>query len=156
MRPGVTNTSLQQYSSSPGFTFIELMVVIVIISVGMFILVPRIVSGMLDRQDPTTQELNSVLKKAKEKAMKERQKIGIRFIMGGEHFFFEDKEHTMPGDEYVNRAWINEEPARGIDFIVNAYPDGVCDYFVLELSGGVKVRSIPLLCEVSVEKTEAQ
>ena len=148
MRPGNTN----QYSDSNGFTFIELMVVIVIISIGKFVLVRKIVSGMLDRQDPITQELNTVLKEAKEKAMKERQKIGIRFIMGGEHFSLEGKEHTLPGDKYVNRAWINEEAAEGIDFTVNAYPDGLCDYFVIELSGGLKIRSIPLLCEVRVEK----
>ncbi len=139
---------------SQGFTFVELMVVMVIISMGMFLLVPKVVSGLLDRQNPITEEFNSVLKEAKKKAVKDRQKIGIRFVMGSEHFYLDDKEYTLPGERSVNRAWLNEEQTSGMEFFVNAYPDGICDYFVIELSGGLKIKSNPLLCEVIVERSK--
>ncbi len=128
------------------------MVVLVIISMGMFLLVPKVVSGLLERRTPVVEELDSVLKEAKKEAMKKRQKVAVRFLLGGEHFYLDEREHSFPGDRALERVWLNERQAQGMEITVNAYPDGICDYFVLELSGGMKIRSIPLLCEVRVEK----
>ncbi|RMG72189.1 MAG: prepilin-type N-terminal cleavage/methylation domain-containing protein [Nitrospirae bacterium] len=147
----VTTTSIKQYQSSPGFTFIELMVVLAILSVGMFVIMPKVVGGMLEKSQPLTAELNALLKEAKNRAVKERVRVDIRFVLGGEHYFFEDHEYTLPGGRQLQRAWVNEHQASGLEFRIHAYPAGVCDYFVLELGEKVKLKSNPLLCEVRVE-----
>lgn len=149
MRSGVTN----KYSDSGGFTFIEMMVVLAILSVAMFVLVPKVINGVLEKRNAPVKEINGILQKAKQEALTKKETIRLRFVLGSSNFYFKEKVYTLPEGAELIEAKLNEKRPEGLDFYVNIYPDGICDYFEFKLSGNKKLLSRPLLCEVSFEGT---
>ncbi len=133
-----------------GFTFIELLIVMLIISLGLFILTPKLTKNFIERQDNTVSQLNRILHEAAESAKKYREPAEITFILGSSNFIYQNNRIQLQNGLILEEAYVNEYPARSLEVVVRAYPDGICDYFSLRFSNGKKIISMPLLCKVKL------
>jgi len=133
-----------------GFTFIEILVVMVILSVGLFVLMPRLAPRILEPVPPLEKEVGSVIAKALEQAGKSGRAVEITFIMGSGSFRLEDEEFRFPDGLTLMDALVNDERADDLTVTVKAYPAGIIDYFELTLSDESKLVSRPLIAEVEV------
>ncbi len=133
-----------------GFTFVEILVVMTIISIGLFVLVPRLAPRILEPTSPLEKEVNSVITKALEKAGESGRASEITFIMGSGSFRLEDEEFRLPSGLTVMEALVNDRRADALVVTVNAYPAGIIDYFELTLSDNSRLVSRPLLAVVEL------
>jgi len=133
-----------------GFTFIEILVVMVILSVGLFVLMPRLAPRILEPVPPLEKKVGSVIAKALEQAEKSGRTVEITFIMGSGSFRMGDEEFRLPDGLTVMDALVNDKRADELAVTVKAYPAGIIDYFELTLSDNSKLVSLPLLAEVEV------
>lgn len=136
--------------SKDGFTLIELLIVISIISLGLFILTPRLTKGLIEREDSTVSQLNKVLDEALESARKSKEPVKITFILGSSNFIYQDRRIQLHNGLVLEEAYVNEYPVRSLEVSVRVYPEGICDYFYFRFSGGKRVISMPLLCRVKL------
>ena len=133
-----------------GFTFVEILVVMLIISIGLFVLVPRLAPRILEPTSPLEKKVNSVITKALEKAGEAGRAEEITFILGSGSFRMEDEEFKLPEGLTVTDALVNDKRADALAVTVKAYPAGIIDYFELTLSDNSKLVSQPLLAEVEL------
>ncbi|GMT47915.1 hypothetical protein MNBD_NITROSPIRAE03-320 [hydrothermal vent metagenome] len=133
-----------------GFTFVEILVVMLIISIGLFVLVPRLAPRILEPTSPLEKKVNSVITKALEKAGESGRAEEITFILGSGSFRMEDEEFKLPEGLTVTDALVNDKRADALAVTVKAYPAGIIDYFELTLSDNSKLVSQPLLAEVEL------
>ncbi len=131
-----------------GFTFIEILVVMVILSVGLFVLMPRLAPRILEPVPPVEKEVDSVIAKALQRARESGRAVEITFIMGSGSFRMEDEEYRLPGGLTVMDALVNDDRTDDLAVTVRAYPAGIIDYFELRLSDNSRLVSRPLLAEV--------
>ncbi len=131
-----------------GFTFVEILVVMVILSVGLFVVVPRLAPRILEPVTPVQREVDTVIAKALERAAETRRAVEITFIIGSGSFRLEDEEFRLPEGLTVRDATVNDDPAPGLSVPVKVYPVGIVDYFELTLSDDSRLVSLPLLAEV--------
>ncbi|NOX19775.1 MAG: prepilin-type N-terminal cleavage/methylation domain-containing protein [Nitrospirae bacterium] len=134
-----------------GFTFIEMMVVLAIMSVAMFVLVPRVINGILERGTIPLSEMNKLLDKAKHEAASKKETLKLKFVLGSNNYYYGEKQYSLPEGAELLEARVNEKRPEGLEFSVRIYPDGICDYFRLKLSNDKRIVSRPLLCEVKIE-----
>jgi prepilin-type N-terminal cleavage/methylation domain-containing protein len=133
-----------------GFTFIELLIVMFIISLGLFILTPKLTKNFIERQDNTVSQLNKILYEASESAKKSREPAKITFILGSSNFIYQNQRIQLHNGLVLEEAHVNEYPAQSLEVTVRAYPEGICDYFSFRFSNGKKIISMPLLCKVKL------
>ncbi len=133
-----------------GFTFVEILVVMLILSIGLFVLVPRLAPRILEPTSPLKKMVDSVITKALKKAGESGRAEEITFIMGSGSFRMEDKEFKLPDGLTVMDALVNDKRADALAVTVKAYPAGIIDYFELTLSDNSKLVSLPLLAEVEL------
>ncbi|HHN65195.1 MAG TPA: prepilin-type N-terminal cleavage/methylation domain-containing protein [Nitrospirae bacterium] len=131
-----------------GFTFIEILIVLFIISLSLFILTPKLTKGIVERQDVTLSQINGLLAEAVKQARSSREPAEITFILGSSNVIFNDQRVQLQDGLILQEADVNEYPAQSLEVAIRAYPDGICDYFTLKFSDGKVIKSIPLLCKV--------
>ncbi|MCL0033651.1 type II secretion system GspH family protein [Thermodesulfovibrionales bacterium] len=142
-----------------GFTFLELLIVMMILSMGFFILAPKVASWHLDKVDTVQEGLDDIISKAMAQAKRDRQAVDIFFTKGSGKVRLkghgaagnEIKEFELHGGVTIMQATVNDRPAEGLSFSIKAYPVGIIDYFEFVLSDGSRVVSMPLLGRVMSE-----
>lgn len=133
-----------------GFTFIEVLIVMLILSIGLFTIIPKVAPRYLERLSSTEETLNGLISEALKSAREYRKAINITFIMESGTINLEGKVTKLPDDLTIDEAAVNEEPAYGPSFNIKVYPVGISDYFELKLSDGSKLVSLPLFTRVEL------
>lgn len=126
---------------SGGLTFIELLIVLVIVGMGWFTLIPNLdLAG--DRSDDSLSQINSLIYEARTEAVvtDSPQYLFIDFKNG--LVKWEEQEVALPAE--VTSGHFNEEPVGedGVEFTI--YPEGFCDEVRLVLSDGLALVLDPL------------
>ncbi len=126
---------------SSGMTFIELLIVLVIVGMGWFTLMPNLdLAG--DGDADVLSQVNSFVYKARNTAVDTDSKQ-ILYIDFEEGFLqWGEDQVSLPGT--VLSGHLNEEPldGEGVDFFI--YPEGFSDEVRLVLEGGVTLSLDPL------------
>ncbi len=135
-----------------GFTYIEVLVVLLILSIGLFAVAPKIIPGYIDKEPAIVKEMNNILMEAFKIAKELRRPTDIGFISGSNNIKLREKTFKLPDELSVMNAFINDKPPDGINFSLKVYPVGICDYFELDLSDGKKLISIPLIGRVRLSE----
>ncbi|MBI9112665.1 Tfp pilus assembly protein FimT/FimU [Maridesulfovibrio ferrireducens] len=124
-----------------GFTFIELLIVLIIVGIGWFTLMPNLdLAG--NGEEDTLNLVNAFVYKARTDAVEtdSRQTLYIDFENG--ILRWKEEETALPGK--VVSGHLNEEPlgGEGVDFSI--YPEGFSDEVRLVFTDGVTLVLDPL------------
>ncbi len=137
-------------SVTGGFTFLEIIVVMTLLSVTLFVVLPKLTIRLIEKEDPVVRLLNNVLSEALNDAKLKKEPVEIKFILGSSNFTLMKERYQLPDGIEIVRARINDREAEGLQFAVRVYPDGICDYFDFTLTDKRQLLSKPLLCKVEV------
>lgn len=122
------------YPSQQGMTFIELLIVLVIVGMGWFTLMPNLDLAGDDEADALSQ-VNSLVYRARTAAVADdtRQSLSIDFEEGA--VFWGEVRKELPAP--VSSGHFNEQPlgGEGVEFFI--YPEGFCDEVRLVLDNGM-------------------
>ncbi len=126
---------------SGGLTFIELLIVLLIVGMGWFTLMPNLdLAG--DKGDDEVSLVNALIYEARGEAVDTdtRQIIEIDFENG--IIRWGEEEASLPGS--VSSGHFNEEPidGEGVEFTI--YPEGFSDEVRLVLANGLTLMLDPL------------
>lgn len=135
-----------------GFTLIELIIVIFILSICIFTLMPSFRVDFLDTNPPQEKVLNKILNDALITAKKLSSIIEITFVIGSGNIHLNDKVYELPDGIQITRASLNERPVNGLSFTLKVYPEGLCDYIELKLSDNTTLVSLPLFNSARLEE----
>lgn len=134
------------------FTFIEIMLVLTIIGIGVFALSP-IISEKLAEGDEQLSFFNELLQQHYEAALEEGVPKTILGFKGSANVMtHEGKRLSIPGIKSIQSAVINDEDAAGLEYRLTVYPDGLCDHFIIETDTDELIESIPLMLAVKRQK----
>ena len=112
-------------AGSPGFTMIELMVVLTIISITVALVLPRVGSSWKRMEDREfLQEFVETIKRARLSAMNSGHMVLFR-INGAERVYdlVNPPRRPIPINAEINAEHLEREPGSG-DFLVTFFPDG--------------------------------
>ncbi|SMF34302.1 pilus assembly FimT family protein [Desulfovibrio gilichinskyi] len=126
---------------SGGFTFIELLIVLIIVGIGWFTLMPNLnLAG--SKEKDSLNLVNAFIYKARSEAVEtdSKQTLYIDFEKG--LVKWKDGEIALPGR--IVSGHLNEEPlgGDGVDFSI--YPEGFSDEVRLVFADGVTLSLDPL------------
>lgn len=123
-----------RYSLQRGMTFLELLIVLVIVGMGWFTLMPNL-NLAKNKDTDVLSRVNTLIYKARTIAIAddERQILSIDFKDG--IISWDEEKEKLPSE--VSSGLYNDEPAGddGIDFVI--YPEGFCDEVRLVLNNGM-------------------
>jgi prepilin-type N-terminal cleavage/methylation domain-containing protein len=130
------------------FTLIELLVVMAVLGIVMTFAAPKIGERAAagDTQNAFFKELLAEhLRYAKEEGVP----IPIIGFKGTGNMEKYNGEHvSIPGVKSVQSARINGANTVGLEYHINVYPDGICDFFELETDKKLLIVSKPLLLTI--------
>ncbi|WP_052507001.1 prepilin-type N-terminal cleavage/methylation domain-containing protein [Desulfonatronovibrio magnus] len=125
-----------------GLTLVELLIVLLIFSLGWFALLPRL---DLTRATPDSwQTLNSHLTAIRQAAIESGVRQKISFAPGQDYFQWQDERLRLSAP--VSRIMVNSQQALSGPSNFFIYPTGHMDEVLLVLSTGESMRSEPLSC----------
>lgn len=126
---------------SAGLTFIELLIVLVVIGAGWFALVPRLDIATRNQEGPLG-EVNALLIRAGHQAVWSgvRQRISVH--LGYKVVEWGRETAELPAA--VSRTTINDNQVYGSQATFSIYSTGHMDELSLWLTGGEHLRSQPL------------
>ena len=132
------------------FTLLELLIVLLLIGIGLMSITPRMLENIVE-PNRTVKFFNDLLGDMYEEAKKQKQPVFITGFKGSSKFLLPDGSYREIPENNVNmKTEINEIRQLDNRFHIYIYPQGVCDYFVIELSNGKHIESIPLIMRVKV------
>jgi len=144
-----------------GFTFIELVIVIVVIGISLMFVTPKIVENYT-KGDAKVDSFKNVIDEAYKLAQTEGKPVFIRGIKGtnrlyidkqvkrSNRIFMEHEEYFVKDVRSFRTAKINDRMQPGTEFYIKVYPDGLTDTFEIELDTGKKLYSITTNMEVKL------
>jgi prepilin-type N-terminal cleavage/methylation domain-containing protein len=136
------------------FTLIELLVVLAILGMLMSFAAPKLGERAV-RGDAQAAFFKELLAEHLKYAKDEGVPITIIGFKGTGNIEKYNGEHVaIPDVKSIQTARINGENTIGIEYHINVYPDGICDYFELETDRKLLIVSKPLL--LTVLKREAK
>lgn len=130
-----------QRSCHDGFTFIELLIVLIIVGIGWFTLMPNLnLAG--NKEEDILNRVNAFVYKARSDAVEtdSKQVLYIDFEKG--LLKWKDDKIALPGR--VVSGHLNEEPLGGDGINFSIYPEGFCDEVRLVFADGVTLALDPL------------
>ncbi|WP_027720799.1 pilus assembly FimT family protein [Maridesulfovibrio zosterae] len=128
-------------SRSGGLTFIELLIVLVIVGIGWFTLMPNLdLAG--NKEENHINLVNALIYEARAEAVEtdSRQYVFINFEDG----FIQWGEEKVSLPSSVSSGHFNEEPMSGDGMDFTIYPEGFSDEVRLVLSDGLTLMLDPL------------
>ncbi len=131
-----------------GFVLIELLVVLAILSVVFFYLTPISVNIFKTTDNSGLNGINSIVKAASAEAKKTGFAQYIWGEKGSNRLHFGKKSVTLPAD--VLSVRVNKRYQEGLEYRFRVYPCGIMDKVEIDLYGGKKLISVPLLARFSL------
>jgi prepilin-type N-terminal cleavage/methylation domain-containing protein len=136
------------------FTLIELLIVLAILGIVMTFAAPKL-GERTAKGDAQNAFFKELLAEHLQYAREEGVPIAIIGFKGTANMEKYNGEHvSIPNVKSVQSARINGENTIGLEYHINVYPDGICDYFELETDKKVIFASKPLLLTVVKQAAE--
>jgi prepilin-type N-terminal cleavage/methylation domain-containing protein len=144
-----------------GFTFIELVAVIVIVGISLMFITPKIVENYI-KDDPIIDSFKKVIDDAYQLAQEDGKPVLIRGVKGtnrlyidkmvekSNKFYIEKEEYIIKDIDSFRTAKINDRMQPGTAFYIKIYPDGLTDTFEIELNTGKKIYSTTTSLDVKL------
>ncbi|GAB6059200.1 prepilin-type N-terminal cleavage/methylation domain-containing protein [Desulfonatronum parangueonense] len=125
-----------------GLTLIELLIVLLIVSLGWFTLLPRLDPTAPRRADAPLHELNVFLDQVRHAAFFSGrfQEVRLDHVQG--RFVWNEASHRM--HQPVTRCTINAAPCPRTEALLRIYPAGYMDPLVLVFANGEQWRTSEL------------
>ncbi len=125
----------------PGFTLLELLVVMAIVGLAWFSILPNLdIAGRM--QGESRASLNDFLSRVRSKAVNEYSREAVTLEIGKPELKWGAETFTLASP--VQRAAINEQSPLGTEIVFYVYPAGVTDAVELELLSGETLIAAPL------------
>ncbi len=138
-----------------GFSLIELLIVLLIVGIGLMAVTPWL-ARKTQKSNEQVIFFNKILSKSFQIAREKQCPVKITGFLGSSHILLPSgKRVTIPGDISVLNAQIDNKQSEGLEYHIYIYPDKICDYFVLLLSNGKELESIPLLLITHIKTNES-
>ena len=138
-----------------GFTLIELLIVMLIIGIGLMSITPWL-AKKTQKNNEQVSFFNKILSKSLQIAKNKQCPVEITGFLDSSHILLPNgKRVTIPGDISILSAKVDNKQAEGLEYHIYIYPDKICDHFVLLLSNGKKIESIPLLLITHIKVNES-
>jgi prepilin-type N-terminal cleavage/methylation domain-containing protein len=136
------------------FTLIELLIVLAILGIAMSFAAPKL-GERAAKGDIQSAFFKELLEEHLQYAREEGVPITIIGFKGTANMEkYSGERVSIPNVKSILSARINEENTIGLEYHINVYPDGICDYFELETDRKVLITSKPLLMTVFRRETE--
>lgn len=129
--------------NSSGFTLIEIMVAILILSIAFVSTIPKIAGFFKSKGAERTSMFNSVVSDAYKKSLKSDKPIMIWGIKGNDKIYIGQKKYVIKNE--VFSAMINGKNEEGIKYYFFVYPSGIMDSVQIMFQNDKKIESEPLL-----------
>ncbi|BAI80779.1 conserved hypothetical protein [Deferribacter desulfuricans SSM1] len=131
------------------FTFIELLIIIVIFGLSLMFITPKI-AAKFSGLNPVEAGINNIINIAFLDAQKTKKPVFIKGIKGTNKLFLDNKSYEIKDIESFQTVEINEINQPGLDFYIGVYPKRFVDSFKIETNNGIiKSNSLGLTCEFS-------
>ena len=131
------------------FVLVELLIAVAILGVVLFYLTPTTVDLFKTETSKDTLTINSITKKASEKAKQINKPQAIWGMKGSTSIHFDNKSYQL--SESVFDVKINSSYQTNDRYEFFVYPQGLMDNVVIFLSDDKKMVSNPLLARFKVE-----
>jgi type II secretory pathway pseudopilin PulG len=132
-------------SGKSAFTFVEILVIISIVTISVTFLLPTILSKK-NVKNETESFFNKKIEESYNLARKLGKPVYISGFKGSSNIILPNgKIEKLPNGENILSVKINDNAVVGLKFYIGIYPQGICDYFELETDNNKKLLSIPLL-----------
>jgi len=140
---------INKNSKIRAFTFIELLIIIVIFGLSLMFITPKI-AARFSGLSPVEAEINNIINKAFLDAQKTKKPVFIKGIKGTNKLSLDNKSYEIKDVESFQTVEINDVNQPGLDFYIGVYPKGFVDSFKIETNDGIiKSNSLGLTCEFS-------
>ncbi len=131
------------YHNRLGFTLIEIMIVMVILTMTFVSAVPKI-EGFFNSASANRENLlNSILADAYTKSVKSDKPIMIWGVKGSGNIYMGKKRYLLKNE--VFSATVNNRSQEGIKYYFFVYPSGIMDSVQIMFDNNDKIESEPLL-----------
>ncbi len=155
------NMRLASLKRSSGFTLMELMLVLIILTLTIGLIIPRIGAGWKRMEDrDLLQEITQTLKRGRLRAMNSGEIIVFR-IRGSEKLFGLElpPAHPIPENVDVFADHLEQDPETG-DHVILFYPDGSISGSDLEVvfdqQRSFRIAIHPLFGTVKLSRSESR
>jgi prepilin-type N-terminal cleavage/methylation domain-containing protein len=140
-------------SINKGFTLVEILVVLIIVSIGVIATVPKITDKVI-KEKAEIGFFNNLLKTNEKLSRQIKSPVFFKGFKGSENIeTYEGKKVKIPEGLTVSSVEINGKDVDKLEFKIYVYPNGISDYFQILLSNDETLESIPILLKVR-EKRE--
>jgi prepilin-type N-terminal cleavage/methylation domain-containing protein len=133
--------SAAAFGPRSGLTLIEIVVVLIIFSLGWFSLLPAM-SPDEDKGAPGLEPVNEMLQQARSRAMAEAQIQKLRVRLGEDVIVWGERSEELPS--IVGDCQINGRTSLGGWAVFRIYPAGSMDELRLSLKNGEVIQAAPL------------
>lgn len=121
-------------SRASGLTLVELLIVLLIVSLGWFTLLPRLDPTRPGRAQQPVQAMNDFLAQVEDAAFVQGRLQPVRLDPRVGQLNWNDKSHDLPGP--VSGCTINTRPCPHRDVLLRVFPGGYMDNLELRFSTG--------------------
>ncbi len=129
--------------NNSGFTLIEIMVVMLILSIAFVYTVPKIAGFFKSKGAERTSMFNSVVADAYKKSLKLDKPIMVWGTKGNNNIYIGQKKYVIKNE--VFSAMVNGKNEEGIKYYFFVYPSGIMDSVQIMFENNAKIKSEPLL-----------
>jgi len=130
-------------SKKRGFTLLEVLVVIVILTIGFVSFVPKLGSFFDKENNETIQFINTLITKAYKKAVEEDRPVIIWGVKGSNNIYLGGKNYEFKKDVFSVK--VNDSYQEGLRYYFFIYPSGIMDKVEILFEDNEKVVSLPVL-----------
>lgn len=131
-----------------GFTLFELLIVMLIISIGFMGVAPRLTRSLAGI-NPVEEFFTQQLKAGYEEAVRLGHPVVITGVKGSSAITTATGDKVnLPENLLAQEVRINGEATEGLEYTIAIYPDRLCDAFTITFDNGKTLESIPLLLGV--------
>lgn len=121
-------------SRARGLTLVELLIVLLIVSLGWFTLLPRLDPTRPDQAQQPMQAMNAFLAQVADAAFAQGRLQPLRLDPRQSRLSWNEKSHDLPAA--VNGCTINSRPCPSRNVLLRVFPGGYMDNLELRFSTG--------------------
>jgi len=126
-----------------GFTLIEIMVVMIILSIAFAFVIPEINNFFSSNAANRINRFDGIIADAYKKAAETDAPVAVWGTEGSDIIHIGKKDYELKND--IFSIIVNGKNPKGIKYYFFVYPDGIMDSVQIVLDNGRKLESFPLL-----------